>query len=68
MEGAAALFGCQCAAFAQLRTRNRKNNQIRYPPALDADDAGSCRCRKLNLVGVARRIGRRWAEWQISSN
>jgi hypothetical protein len=41
MEGAAALFGCQCAAFAQLRTRNRKNNQIRYPPALDADDAGT---------------------------
>jgi Protein of unknown function (DUF2478) len=28
----------------------------------------ACRCRKLNLVGVARRIGRRWAGWQISSN
>jgi hypothetical protein len=34
----------------------------------DADARFACRCRKLNLVGVARRIGRRWAGWQISSN
>jgi hypothetical protein len=52
MEGAAALFGCQCAAFAQLRTRNRKNNQIRYPPALGRSTHKS---KRLDLARVMNR-------------
>jgi hypothetical protein len=38
------------------------------PSASPDRQTNGCRCRKLNLVGVARRIGRRWAGWQISSN